>query len=110
MSIGNVSGIPASVAGAGLSQQASEVGKARQDATARERVIQTEQQAADAARVGETDGKEHQTNERDADGRRPWEITGHRSAGAAAPETIAEAPRQSRDATGDAGGQLDLSG
>ncbi|ASV74609.1 hypothetical protein THTE_2007 [Thermogutta terrifontis] len=33
-----------------------------------------DRQAEAAAGIGETDGENHETEERDADGRRPWEL------------------------------------
>ncbi len=67
------------------------------------------QRASDAAGIGRTDADE-QAGDRDADGRRMLERI---LPGAAAAEEVAEPadePRQSRDATGHSGTQLDLSG
>ncbi len=71
------------------------------------------QQAESAAGVGQTDGENHETAERDADGRRLWERSpGKRSAGGkgtAAVNSAVEPPR-SKDASGESGNSLDLTG
>ena len=67
-------------------------------------------QAEKAAGIGETDGDEHDANERDADGRRPWEIAARAKKTDADQSAESPPPRQSKDASGAAGGQLDLTG
>lgn len=110
MSIGPTAGIAASAAGSPLAQtQGSEKERASQDAAAGQRRVEFGQKADAAAGIGEANGEDHATGERDADGRRLWE---------APPESDAEQPdeetrpedRKSRDASGDSGGLLDLSG
>ncbi len=66
-----------------------------------------EQKAEAAAGIGETDGEDHQTDERDADGRRPWEFPPKKRNSA---EDPAKQPPQSRDTTGESGNLLDLTG
>ena len=64
-----------------------------------------ERKAEAAAGVGEPDGEDHETHDRNADGRRPWEDQ-------PAPEADAEPPdmRQSKDPSGQSGNLLDLTG
>ena len=75
MSIGPLSSIAGSVAGTSLAQtRGSEIDRAQQESTARELRSQSELKAEMAAGVGQADGDNHQTAERDADGRRLWEF------------------------------------
>jgi hypothetical protein len=105
--IGSFGGIAASVAGTSLAQaKGSEIERAGQDAGANERVAQSEQKAESAAGVGETNGQDHETSERDADGRLPWRM-------GQLPEKTADdaaAAPPSKDSTGQSGNLLDLSG
>ena len=67
--------------------------------------------AENAAGIGETDGEEHGPAERDADGRRIWERSPDKKRPAEqAPDTAIPATPQSKDATGESGTQLDLTG
>jgi hypothetical protein len=107
MSIGPAAGVVASAAGAAAQAGGADVQRARQDAIAQQRAVRTALQAEDAAGIAQTDGQEHETNERDADGRRPWEAAQQRpnpEDSAASPD----APPTSRDASGLSGSQLDL--
>jgi hypothetical protein len=110
MSIGPLGGFVGNVAGAPLAQsKGSEVERAHQEQGAQQRQLQNEARAEAAAGVGETDGQDHETAGRDADGRRLWErATGKKepSASSAAPAP----PSGSKDTTGQSGTQLDLSG
>ena len=75
MSIGPLSSIAGSVAGTSLAQtRGSEIDRAQQESTARELQARSEQKAETAAGIGQADGDNHQTAERDADGRRLWEF------------------------------------
>jgi hypothetical protein len=107
-SIGSLGGILNSAAGAPLAQtKGSEVERSQQDQTAQQRQVQGELRAETAASIGETDGEEHQTADRDADGRQLWQRShAHEKADA---EVAPEAPR-SKDVSGQTGSQLDLSG
>ncbi len=110
MSIGPAGGIVGSVAGSPLAQtQGSETERARQDAGSQQRRIENEQKAEAAAGIGETDGEDHETEQRDADGRRLWEESPEEKA-AEEGEEEASPPRQSKDASGQSGNLLDLSG
>ena len=59
--------------------------------------------------IGATDGEEHATNERDADGRRLWEAPLGEKTAAEGDETKPQ-ERRSKDPHGECGNQLDLSG
>ena len=112
MSVGPLGGLPASAAGSPLAQsKGSDVERTEQDAAGQQRRVQTDQKAENAAGIGEADGEDHETAERDADGRRLWEAPPE---GPAADE-VEEGPaglehRLSKDATGQAGNLVDLSG
>ena len=112
MSVGPTGSVAGSVAGSPLAQtKGSEPERAHQDAVAQQRRIESDQKADAAAGVGETDGEDHETGERDADGRRPWEQpppAGQADVTEEQPDGTAR--RRSKDATGQSGNLLDLSG
>ena len=109
MSVGPMGGIAGSLAGSPLAQTSgSETDRARQDSAVQERRIQTDQKTETAAGIGETDGEDHEAADRDADGRRPWEMPAESQQtedGAVPPS--APVPK---DPTGQSGGLLDLTG
>ncbi len=110
MSIGPTGGIAASAAGSSLAQtQGSDKERASQDAAAGQRRTEFAEKADAAAGIGEADGEDHATGERDADGRRLWEAPPEGD-GEQADEETAPEKRKSLDASGDSGNQLDLSG
>jgi hypothetical protein len=105
MSIGPT-GIVVSTAGAPLAQtKGSTVDRAQEEVGAQGRRVYHEQKAAAAAGVDEPDGDNHETTDRDADGRRPWEEPPEAEPRAAAPDA-----RQSRDPSEQSGNLLDLTG
>jgi hypothetical protein len=109
MSIGPLSGLIGSVAGTPLAQsKGSEVERSQQDAVKQQRQAQSELRSETAAGIGAADGEDKEASERDADGRRLWEAPLANAADADAPPPPAE--RHSRDASGQAGNSLDLSG
>jgi hypothetical protein len=112
MSVGPMNPVVISVAGTALAQAASsDVLRARQDALVQQRGLEAVQQTEDAWGIGKTDGEDNQTNERDADGRTPW-LIGRQDPALPKEETAEDAlpePAVS-DASGERGGQLDLSG
>lgn len=112
MSVGPAGGIVGSAAGSPLAQsQGAEPERARQDAVAQQRRIESDQKADSAAGIGETDGEDHETSERDADGRRLWEQPPEaENADDAQQDSGAPPQRVSKDATGQSGNLLDLSG
>lgn len=108
MSVGPMGGVFGSAAGAPLSQtKGSESERAQRDVAAQQRESDTAQQAEQAAGIGQTD-EDQGTSERDADGRRPWEIVARTNQDEEASNS--EEHRQSKDLTGAAGTQLDLTG
>jgi hypothetical protein len=108
MSIGPLGGIAASFAGTPLAQtKGAEVDRAQQDVSGQQLRAASAQKAEAAAGIGETDGQDHETAERDADGRRPWQFARRPAAEGDSPS--APSP-QSKDASGASGSLLDLSG
>jgi hypothetical protein len=111
MSVGPL-GIIGSAAGSPLAQsQGSDVNRAQQDTASQSRQTHMSEKAEHAAGVGQTEQDEEATD-RDADGRRPWEIGSARMV-----EPLAEAeptPDISRhhgtDRSELTGRQLDLRG
>jgi hypothetical protein len=83
----------------------SELERAQQAVGAERRQVYHERKASAAAGVGEPDGEDHETAERDADGRRPWEEPGEPTEDDSPPP----AP-QSKDSSQQRGNLLDLSG
>ncbi len=109
MSIGPMSSIAGSVAGTSLAQtRGSEIDRAQQESTAREILARTEEKAELAAGVGQTDGENHQTAERDADGRRLWAFSRRHGESDVGHEEAGEPHVQ--DPTGQSGSLLDMSG
>jgi hypothetical protein len=114
MSLGPLGGIAASAAGAPLAQtKGSDVERAEQDSAAQARRVQADLKAENAEGIGEADGEDHETAERDADGRRLWEGPPQGQADQAEQTEPDHAPgegRCSRDPTGRSGNLLDLTG
>jgi hypothetical protein len=107
MSVGPLSSFAGSVAGAPLAQtKGSEAERAQYENAVQEGRVQSGNKAESAAGIGETDGKDHETAERDADGRRPWEIR-HKSK---PPDAAADEAATVKDPSGQSGNLLDLSG
>ena len=105
-------GFVGSAAGTPLAQASgSEVGRAQQESTNQARKVESAQKAEDAAGVGETD-QDEEASDRDADGRRIWEVgpDGKRRMKRLPPSVAEESSPRSKDATGQSGNQLDLSG
>ncbi len=106
MSVGPTPGmVTASLAGAPLAEKNSGAAeKTTQEGATRQRKVESVERAEKAEGIGETDGSEHQSEERDADGRRPWERMGR-------PKGQDEEKKQhTKDPTGQSGNLLDLSG
>jgi hypothetical protein len=98
-----------SAAGAPLSQAAgAESERVQKDVVAQQRSLETNQKAESAAGIGETH-EDQESSERDADGRRPWEGPVAAKSGATSARNDVSI-RQSKDATGQCGSQLDLTG
>jgi hypothetical protein len=104
MSIGPLGA--ASAAGSPLAQtKGADVERAQQELGAQRRRVYHGQKAEAAGGVGEPDGEDHDTHQRDADGRRPWEDQPE-------PEPAADLPvvRQNKDPSQQSGNLLDLTG
>src|SRR5438105_3790704 len=110
MSIG-FGGITGSAAGAPLSQTAgSETERAQKDSSAQHRQVDGDQRSERAAGIGQTE-QDEESSERDADGRRLWEAPAKKHAKEQPGTEDAPAdPRKSKDATGQSGTKLDLTG
>ena len=97
-------------AGSPLSQsQGNDVNKTQQDTTDQSRRTASDDKAEQASGVGQTEHDE-QASDRDADGRRPWEIGAGPMPESATDDAAEDDDRQSKDASGTRGGQLDVSG
>jgi hypothetical protein len=102
----NPLGGAASAAGTPLAQtKGSGVERAHQEVGARRRQVYHERKAEAAAGVGEPDGEDHETADRDADGRRPWEDRPASEKNDASPD-----PPRSKDPSRQSGNLLDLNG
>jgi hypothetical protein len=103
-------GIVSSAAGAPLSQTAgSETERAQKDSVAQHRQLDASQKAEQAAGIGQTE-QDQESSERDADGRRPWEAPPGTSKNDPNANATESQTRQSKDATGQSGTKLDLTG
>ena len=110
MSVGPL-GFFGSIATTPSVQRGADSERVQQDSSRQQSDVKSEKLAESAAGIGQTDGDEHGANERDADGRRPWEIApGPRPTDLTTAATESPLLRQSKDLTGDAGAQLDLTG
>ena len=106
MSVGSLGGLIGSAAGVPLSQTSgSETERTGREGAAQQRALDGVERSEKAAGIGTTE-QDQEASERDADGRRPWEAPPDKKKDA----TAAEGQRQSRDATGQCGTQLDLTG
>jgi hypothetical protein len=101
--IGSAAGAPVSQAGG------SETERAGRDASVQQRATDAAQRSERAAGIGTTE-QDQEASERDADGRRPWEAPPDNKKVAAGDDQTAPVQRQSRDATGQSGNNLDLTG
>jgi hypothetical protein len=110
MSVGSLGGIIGSAAGAPLSQTAGSETERAKDSLNQSRHVETNQKAERAAGIGQTE-QDQETSERDADGRRLWEAQEEKAKKTAQEaEAVEPSMRQSKDATGQSGTKLDLTG
>lgn len=101
----NPTGVIASAAGTPLAQTTgSDVERAHAEVAAQRRRVYHEAKAAAAAGVGQPDGEDHEAEQRDADGRRLWEMPPPAAA------IDAAAPPRSADPSHQRGNLLDLDG
>ena len=111
MSVGPLGGIVGSVAGSPLAQsKGSDVERAQQDAANQARRTAANQKAESAAGIGEADGEDHETADRDADGRRLWEAQPEAASDDAPAQDTHSEQAPAKDASGQRGNLLDLSG
>jgi len=106
MSIGPLGHVPASAAGSPLAQTKVDANPAKHTSDVQHRRIALDQKAESAAGIGETNGEDHETEERDADGRRVLEIPAREKKD----EETSDQAQNPKDATGQLGRLLDLSG
>jgi hypothetical protein len=114
--VGPLGGIPASAAGAPLSQaRGSDAERNAQDVNSSERKSKSADKAEMAAGIGQTE-EDQGTSERDADGRRLWEEPAGAEAATeqeeqSSDETDPHSDRPTtKDARGQTGNQIDLTG
>ena len=106
MSIGSL-GVIGGLSASPLTQKTADADRAQQSSIQQQRQVAGEQKAENAAGIAETDG-EAEAGDRDADGRRPWEIAAKQKTEAIAAEQPSDETPRSIDLTGTSGGQLDL--
>jgi hypothetical protein len=110
MSLLPLGGIVSSAAGAPLSQTAgSEAERTQRDSGVQQRQVDANDRAEQAAGIGTTE-EDQETSERDADGRRLWEAPADKKTDPKTSVAAAAEPRQSKDASGLSGNNLDLTG
>jgi len=110
MSVGPIGGVIGSAAGAPLAQtKGSESERSKRDAAAQDRSVETNKKTEKTAGVGETQQDEG-ASDRDADGRRLWEKPETAETQDEPVEQPIPSEPRSKDASGQAGGQLDLLG
>ncbi len=108
MSVGSANGIVGSAAGSPLAQtKGADQERAAQDVAAHQGNVHGQLKAESAAGVGEPDMEDHQTDERDADGRLPWRFP---DAKKDREDSSAAPPPGPKDPAGQSGNLLDLSG
>ncbi len=113
MSVGGMGGILGGAAGSPLSQSKGAAAEQTANETAAQKGKLSNEKKADAASgVGQTDGEGHEAHDRDGDGRKLWEapVEAGEAAGEQEESDSAPAERKSKDASGNSGGSLDLSG
>jgi hypothetical protein len=92
-----------------LAQPAGDTDRAQHDSGAQQSQNHSDLKAEQAAGIGQTDGEDHETEDRDADGRRPWELPPKKKEAAAEASTSESTPH-SKDPSGERGNSLDLTG
>lgn len=108
MSVGPA-GIVGSFAGTQMAQsQGPDVERTRGERANQQRQVSSEQQAEKAAGIGATD-EDQATEDRDADGRRLWEVDEQAAKDKTSGSPEAE-PHGARDPSGNSGSHLDLTG
>jgi hypothetical protein len=109
MSVGSLGGIISSAAGSPLSQTAGSETERAKDSLAQSRQVDAMQKAESAAGIGQTE-QDQESSERDADGRRLWEAQEKAKKDVTEGSSGDSVLRQSKDASGQSGTKLDLTG
>jgi hypothetical protein len=109
MNVHPLGGLLGSAAGTHRAQRAGETDRAQQDAVHAQRQATAQTKAEAAAGIGSTDAEDQAPQERDADGRRPWEAPPAPPDQSPATPHDPDPPRP-RDVHGERGQWLDLSG
>jgi hypothetical protein len=111
MSVGSLSFAGVGAATPLAQAKGSDSDRVEQETSAAQNKFHSELKAEEAAGIGQTDGEDHETEDRDADGRRLWEVAPN------PPEEVAAAEPSSdpdghhvRDPHGELGNSLDLTG
>jgi hypothetical protein len=104
MSINSL-GIVSSLAATPLAQKGPQADQVQRQAVDHARQAESQSRAEVAAGIGQTE-EESEASERDADGRRPWEIPPLRKAD----EPMPDAPPAAIDQGSERGGLIDISG
>jgi hypothetical protein len=108
--MGPLGGVVGSAAGAPRSQTAgSEIERTQKDALTGQGQVDAQEKAERAAGIGQTD-EDQESSERDADGRRLWEAPPDAAKNSKNTDSSHRPARQSKDASGQSGTQLDLTG
>ncbi len=111
MSIGPLSFVASGAATPLAQSKGSDIDRAEQETAAQQRQFQHELKAEQAAGIGQTDGEEHETEDRDADGRRLWELPPKKSEADVDDATVVDDKTpHTHDPSGLRGNQLDLTG
>jgi len=109
MSIGPLSFVSVG-AGTPLAQaKGSDADRIEQESSAAQGRFHNELKAEEAAGIGQTDGEDHETEDRDADGRRLWELP-PKAAEAIEETSMTTDEPHIRDPHGELGNKLDLTG
>jgi len=109
MSMVPLGGLIGSAAGVPLSQtKGGETERAQKESLTQSREFDAAQLAERAAGIGQTE-QDQESSDRDADGRRPWERSTESKKQPPAETPVAQA-RHGKDASGQSGNQLDLTG
>jgi hypothetical protein len=105
MSIGNLGWVGSIAAATTAQAKAADVDKAKHDTAASQVRDQSAERSQEAAGIGRTH-EDAQSQDRDADGRRPWEIPLHEKN---APGDSEALPPRSKDPSRQTGEQIDFS-
>jgi hypothetical protein len=110
MNISQVSIIATAAATQVAQTRSSDVERVQQETAVHERAVESTAEAEAAEGIGTTN-EEQAASDRDADGRRPWEIGPQENPDDSA-KLSSDSPssQRAKDPTGQAGSQLDLSG